>query len=94
MTHYNLENGIIDSLKIVTIPYIFLVMIIINMVHKRIGLFHVTNANLFYFLIISALFVRIMVSSDFSESIELFSAVFAISSAKIIKKQVQTLNET
>ena len=81
------ETGLIGSL-------FFLVMIILNMVHKRVGLFHVTNANLFYFLIISALLVRIMVSSDFSESIELFSAIFAISSAKMTKKQVQTLNET
>lgn len=65
------ETGIIGSL-------VFLALIIINLIYKHIGLFYVTKSNLFYFIIISALFVRIMVSTDLSESIEFFSAIFAI----------------
>ena len=65
------ETGIIGSL-------VFLALIIINLIYKHIGLFYVTRSKLFYFIIISALFVRIMVSTDLSESIEFFSAIFAI----------------
>ena len=65
---------------------IFLVIVVFTMAIKHIGLFHVTNSNMFYFLILSALFVRIMVSSDLPESIELFSAVFAVSAVKKTRK--------
>ena len=46
------------------------------------GLLHLTGSSLFYFLIVLAIFVRVMVSSDLTESIELFSAVFAIQSVQ------------
>ena len=67
---------------------VFLLILVFNMVNKHVGLFHVTNSNMYYFLILSALLVRVMVSSDLSQSIELFSAVFAISAIKKPPKTV------
>ena len=59
---------------------IFLGVIVSDMSRKHVGLLHVTEANMFFFLVLSALFVRVLVSADLTESVELFSAIFAISS--------------
>jgi len=61
---------------------ISLLIIIISLFLKKRGVYHITASNQFYFLILTAIFVRVMVSSDLRESIELFSAVFAVTSAK------------
>lgn len=66
--------------------FVSLTIIISSLVLKKQGLFHVTSSEQFYFLILTAIFVRVMVSSDLRESIELFSAVFAITSAKTALK--------
>lgn len=60
------------------------ILIIVPLIQKRQGLLHLSASNQFYFLIIMALFVRVMVSSDLRESIELFSAVYAITATKRI----------
>lgn len=73
------EVGIVGTLSV-------LIIVLVSMFRKRIGLLHITKSDMFYFLILIALFVRVMVSSDLPESIELFSAVFAISSECIDKK--------
>lgn len=59
-----------------------LLLLIIPLIRKKQGLLHITASNQFLFLILVGTFVRVMVSSDLTESIELFSAVFAISSVK------------
>ena len=46
------------------------------------GLLHINASNQFIFLILLGTAVRVMFSSDLTESIELFSAVFAISVSK------------
>ena len=71
------ECGIIGTALLIFI-------MIFNLAIKHVGLLHTTNSNMFFFLILLALFIRIMVSADLSESIELFSAVFAISGGKRI----------
>lgn len=69
------ETGMIGIIASV----LFLVVPLIN---KKQGLLHISASNQFYFLVVLAIFVRVMVSSDLTESIELFSAVFAITSTK------------
>jgi hypothetical protein len=69
------ETGLIGTISA-------LLLLIVPMVLKKQGLLHVTASNQFFFLILVGTFVRVMVSSDLTESIELFSAVFAISAAK------------
>ena len=71
------ETGIIGTV-------LFLSLLIAPLIHKKTGILYVSASNQFYFLILSGIFVRVMVSSDFRESIELFSAVFAITTAKSI----------
>lgn len=66
------ETGLVGTITIITIVSVVLVK-------KRPGLFYLTESNMFYFLVVFTLFIRVMVSSDFRESIELFSAIFAIS---------------
>ena len=70
------ETGLVGTIIIVTIA-------IVTLVRKRVGLFFLTESNMFYFLVIITLFVRVMVSADFSESIELFSAIFALPVANV-----------
>lgn len=57
-------------------------LLIIPLIKKKTGLMHITNSNQFFFLIILSVVMRIMVSSDLRESIELFSAVYAVTSVK------------
>ena len=71
--------GIIASLLLLTVP----------LISKKQGLLHITKSNQFFFLIVLAIFVRVMVSSDLTESIELFSAVFAITATKTITLKSQ-----
>lgn len=65
------ETGIIGLLML-------LVLVVATLAKRKAGLLYVTNSDLFYFLILFALFFRVMVSSDLTESIELFSAVVAL----------------
>lgn len=62
--------GVIGSILFLFIP----------LMRKKQGLLHITESNQFYFLIVVGIFVRVMVSSDLRESIELFCAVFAVTS--------------
>ncbi len=69
------EMGIIGTITAI-------MLIIVPLVKKKQGLLHLTTSQQFYFLIVFGIFVRVLVSSNFTESIELFSAVFAISVVK------------
>ena len=69
------EMGIVGTLLAV-------VFIAVPLINKKQGILHLTSSDQFYFLIVLGIFVRVMVSSDFTESIELFSAVFAIGTLK------------
>lgn len=69
------ETGIVGLL--------FSVMLFAVLLRKKgNGVFHLTASSLFYYLILLGLFVRIMVSSDLSESIGLYSAVIAIAASR------------
>lgn len=61
---------------------LLLIIVIYSLSKKHVGLLYITSSNIFYFLVLSALFVRVLVSSDLPESIELFSAVFAITQVR------------
>ena len=61
---------------------ISLLILVIPLIRNKQGLLHITVSNQFFFLILLGTFIRVMVSSDLTESIELFSAVFAISSSR------------
>lgn len=63
-----------------------MILLIVPLARKKQGLLHITQSKMFFFLLLMCLFIRVMVSSDLRESIELFSAVFAITSAGYIKK--------
>ena len=65
------ECGVVGTL-------LLLFIVIYSLSRKHAGLLYINSSNMFYFLVLSALFVRVLVSSDLPESIELFSAVFAI----------------
>lgn len=65
------ETGIVGLL-------VSVLFLIIHLSKNSAGLFHVTASSQFYYLLLLGIFVRIMVSSDLTESIELFSAVIAI----------------
>lgn len=69
------ETGLVGTLSL-------LVVVIYALYKRKAGLMYVTSTGLFYFLFLMSLFVRVLVSSDFTESIELFSAIFAISASK------------
>lgn len=76
---------------------LFVLIVAYSLYKRKAGLMHITSTGQFYFLFLAALFVRVMVSSDLSESIELFSAVFALSSSQLLvnkrKKIRATYNE-
>ncbi len=67
---------------------LFLGILIIVLYNKRVKLLTITPSNMFFFLVMVALFVRVMVSSDFRESIELFTAAFAITATSGIARNV------
>lgn len=75
------ETGLIGTL----VAFMFLIL---PLVWKRLGLLHVTASNQFYFLVLFATFVRVMFSGDLRISIELFSAVLAISSVTEYGKRI------
>lgn len=75
------ETGIVGT-------FFAILFIAVPLVTKKQGLLHLTANHQFYFLIVLGIFVRVMVSSNFTESIELFSAVMAITATK---KQLGTI---
>ncbi|MBR5168356.1 MAG: O-antigen ligase family protein [Salinivirgaceae bacterium] len=82
------ETGLVGTTIIVTIA-------IATLVRKRVGLFFLTESNMFYFLVVITLFIRVMVSSDFTESIELYSAILTIPIAgRIISQTEENDNES
>ena len=76
------ETGLVGTITIIAIA-------IVTFVRKRVGLFFLTESNMFYFLVVISLFIRVMVSSDFPESIELYSAIFAIPMTNRIISQIE-----
>lgn len=74
------ETGIIGSL-------VFLSLLIVPLIKNKLDYYHVTSSGMFFFLILLGIFVRILVSADFRESIELYSAIFAISFASYSKRK-------
>lgn len=68
------ECGIIGTLLLLGI-------VIRNFVKHKVSLMFINPSNMFYFLLLVALLVRYMVSSDLRNSIELFAAVFAVAYA-------------
>lgn len=66
-----------------------LVVVIYVLSTKHIKLLYVTRSGMFFFLVLLTLFVRVMVSSDLPESIELFSAVFAVGASRKMTGAVQ-----
>lgn len=58
---------------------LFIIIVVVALYKRKVGLMHITATGQFYFLFLMALFVRVLVSSDLTESIEIFSAVFALS---------------
>ena len=73
------ELGCIGGLILLIIVYSFIK-------RYKINLRFITANNCYYFLFAAALAIRMMVSSDLSESIELFSLLFATSSLSYNKK--------
>lgn len=65
------ETGVIGTLTL-------LLIVFFTLSKKRIGLLHLTRSDIFFFLVIITIFIRVMVSSDLTESIEIFSAIFAV----------------
>lgn len=63
-------------------------LLVIPIARKKQSILHVTASNQFYFLILVTIFVRIMVSSDLRESIEVFSAVFAITAIRRSRRNI------
>ena len=78
------ETGLIGTL-------IFISILIIPLIKNKQNYYHLTSSGMFFFLILLGLFVRVLVSADFRESIELFSAVFAITatSKSVLMKDVK-----
>lgn len=66
------ETGLIGTISL-------LLIVFYTLYKRKAGLLYITSTGSFYFLFLMALLVRVLVSSDLTESIELFSAVFAIS---------------
>lgn len=73
------ETGLVGTI-------VLLSFLIITLIYKKQSLLHITESNQFFFLILTAIFVRVMFSADFRVSIELFSAILAISSARHVGK--------
>ena len=65
------ETGLVGTI-------VSIVILVIPLFRKGVGFYRITNSNMFYYLIVLGILVRVMVSSDLTESVELFSAVFAI----------------
>ena len=65
---------------------VFGMMLLLPLVFRRVRLLQLTNSSLFFNLIVFALILRVMVSSDLKESISLFSAVYAIAAVSGKKK--------
>lgn len=65
------ETGVVGTL-------IFILILLFPMIRNKQDYYHLTSSGMFFFLILLGLFVRVLVSADFRESIELFSAIFAI----------------
>lgn len=63
---------------------VILLFLIVPLIRKKVGLLHVTSSNMYYFLILLSIFIRVMFSADFRLSIELFSAVFAVTSIESV----------
>lgn len=62
---------------------VFLILIIVYICTNKISIKHCTNNGIYYFLTLLAIMVKFMVSADFTQSIALFSAIFAISKNKL-----------
>lgn len=75
------ECGIVGSLFL-------LIMVVAHFKNQKINLLYLTNTNSFLFLVVAALFIRVMVSDDLKSSIVLFSAVFACSASANGKQKV------
>lgn len=67
------EMGLIGTVAL------FLI-VLIYMLNNRVSLRICTKTDNYYFLVLLALFIRVMISGDLTESIEIFSAVLAVSS--------------
>ena len=80
------ETGVIGT-------FIALLFLIIPFIRQNQGLLHITTSNQFYFLILMAIFVRVMFSGDLRISIELFSAVFAISAVRVSDRLQKTIKK-
>ena len=72
------ETGLIGTI-------VFLFIVIVTLYRKHIHLLYITCSDMFYFLVLLTMFVRVMVSSDLGESIEVFSAVFAVGASRKIR---------
>ena len=59
--------GVVMTIAILFIPF-----------YRRQGVYIITQSNMFYFFLVTGIFVRVMVSSDLREGIELFSAIVAV----------------
>lgn len=78
------ETGILGTV-------VFLLFFLVTFIRKKQSLFHLTTSKWFYFLLLMAIVVRVMVSADFRVSIELFSAVFAISTSNSLKTNYRSI---
>lgn len=75
------ETGFIGTILLFVVVFIYFKK---NKITFRIA----TNTDSYILLIISALFIRVMFSSDLTESIQLFSCVFVLSSKGRVKLQL------
>ena len=62
---------------------------VIPLINKHIKFSYTTRSNHFFFLLLAVVFIRVMVSSDLRESIELFSAVFAVTTVERVYSNKQ-----
>ena len=68
------ETGLFGVISVIVI-----ILLVFKSFHTDV--FYITNSRLFYFLIVLSIVARVLVSSDLTESIELFSAIFAMGSS-------------
>lgn len=66
------EIGLVGSI-------VLFLIVLVYMLSNRVSLRISTRSDSYYFLVVSALFVRVMISGDLTESIEIFSAILAVS---------------
>lgn len=69
------ETGVIGT-------FVALLFLVVPIIRQKQSLHHITASNQFFFLIVIAIFIRVMFSGDFRISIELFSAVLAVSAVR------------